>query len=97
MKCKCSIEYVGKTIREFRRRIMEHIGDGRHKRNTSVANHINTMHAGKTEMMHFFGIKKVLNTPRVGDLNRQILQKEAEWIYIMASKAPHGLTFTPFL
>ncbi|OCT87222.1 hypothetical protein XELAEV_18020920mg [Xenopus laevis] len=100
MKCKCGIEYVGNTIREFQRRVMELVGDVRHKRNTSVANHINTMHAGNIEMMRFFGIQKVLNSTRVGDLNRKLLQKEAKWIYTMASKAPYGLkgfTFTPFL
>ncbi|OCT82417.1 hypothetical protein XELAEV_18024947mg, partial [Xenopus laevis] len=72
MQCGCGLEYVGKTIREFRRRIMEHVG-----------------------------IDKIHNTTRVGDLNRKLLQREAEWIYSMNTKAPHGLnegfTYAPFL
>ncbi|OCT70307.1 hypothetical protein XELAEV_18037231mg [Xenopus laevis] len=78
MKCACGIEYVGKTIREFRQRIMEHVGDVRHKRNTSIANHINICHNGNTNMMHFIGVEKVLSTTHIGDLDRKLLQKEAE-------------------
>ncbi|OCT76067.1 hypothetical protein XELAEV_18031256mg [Xenopus laevis] len=101
MQCACGIEYVGKTIREFRRRIMEHVGDVRHKRNTSIANHINICHNGNTNMMHCIGVEQVLSTTRIGDLDRKLLQKEAEWIYSMGTKSPHGLnegfTFAPFL
>ncbi|OCT65911.1 hypothetical protein XELAEV_18042164mg [Xenopus laevis] len=101
MQCTCGIEYVGKTIREFQQRIMEHVGDVRHKRNTPIANHINACHNGNTSVMHFIGVEKVSSTTRIGDLNKKQLQKEAEWIYFMGTKSPYGLnegfTFSPFL
>lgn len=41
MKCVCGKTYVGKTQREFRRRILERVEDVKNKRNTTVAIHIN--------------------------------------------------------
>ncbi|OCT76289.1 hypothetical protein XELAEV_18031488mg [Xenopus laevis] len=37
-----------KTLREFCRRILEHVGDVKHKQNTSITNHINEHHNGNT-------------------------------------------------
>ncbi|OCT73790.1 hypothetical protein XELAEV_18032754mg [Xenopus laevis] len=71
MQCNCSKKYVGKTIREFRRRIMEHVGDVKHKRNTSIANHVNEIHSGDTNTMTFIGIERVDITTRIGDPDRK--------------------------
>ncbi|OCT99908.1 hypothetical protein XELAEV_18005692mg [Xenopus laevis] len=101
MKCKCDLIYVGKTRREFRRRILEHVGDVRNKRNTTIANHIKEMHNGDTGYMRFFAVEHIQQTTRVGDIDRTLLQCEAKWIYWLNSKAPNGLnkgfTFSPFL
>ncbi|OCU02294.1 hypothetical protein XELAEV_18008056mg [Xenopus laevis] len=101
MKCQCETKYVGKTQREFRRRILEHVGDVRHKRNTSVANHINELHNGYTEVMKFTAIEHIKSTTRIGDIDKKLLQSEAKWINWLNSKSPNGLnegfTFTPFL
>ncbi|OCU00126.1 hypothetical protein XELAEV_18005911mg, partial [Xenopus laevis] len=98
MECKCGKRYVGKSKREFRRRILEHGGDVRHKRNTSIANHNNELHNGNTGAMKFTANKP---TTRIGDIDRKLLQSEAKWIYWLNSKSPNGLnegfTFTPFL
>ncbi|OCT86394.1 hypothetical protein XELAEV_18020076mg [Xenopus laevis] len=99
LRCECGMDYIGKTIRQLKWRVMEHVGDVRNKRNTSVANHINEIHAGDTKVMHFMGIEKINHTTRVGDLDKKLLCKEAEWIYSMKSRAPLGLnegfTFLP--
>ncbi|OCT58240.1 hypothetical protein XELAEV_180024281mg, partial [Xenopus laevis] len=101
MECTCDKRYVGKTKREFRRRIMEHVGDVRNKRNTSIANHINDYHKGDCNMMKFTAVDHIASTTRIGDIDRKLLQREAEWIYWLNSKTPVGLnegfTFSPFL
>ncbi|OCT98332.1 hypothetical protein XELAEV_18010563mg [Xenopus laevis] len=90
-----------KTLREFRRRVLEHVGDVKHKRNTSVAVHINECHNGNTKVMQFFAVEQLKQTSRIGDVNKKLLQAEARWIYAMNSKSPNGLnegfTFSPFL
>ncbi|OCT91964.1 hypothetical protein XELAEV_18015021mg, partial [Xenopus laevis] len=101
MKCKCDLLYVGKTRREFRRRILEHVGYVRNKRNTTVANHINDMHKGDSAYMRFFAVEHIQQTTRIGDIDKKLLQSEAKWIYWLNTKAPNGLnegfTFCPFL
>ncbi|OCT65828.1 hypothetical protein XELAEV_18042078mg [Xenopus laevis] len=101
MECICGIRYIGKTKREFRRRILEHVGDIRNKRNTSIANHINSLHEGNCGVMKFIGVEHIKSTTRVGDLDNKLLKREAEWIYWTNSKVPGGLnegfTFSPFL
>ncbi|OCT81324.1 hypothetical protein XELAEV_18028142mg [Xenopus laevis] len=78
MRCGCDKVYVGKTRREFRR-ILEHEGDVRNKRNTSVANHINELHDE-----HF------KPTTRIGDIDNKLLQCEAKWIYWLNSRLCNG-------
>ncbi|OCT56601.1 hypothetical protein XELAEV_18004634mg [Xenopus laevis] len=101
MQCICGKHYVGKTLREFRRRIQEHVGDVKHKRNTSVAVHINEYHNGNTSAMKFMVVEQLNQTSRVGEVNKKLLQTEARWIYAMNSRSPVGLnegfTFSPFL
>ncbi|OCT85064.1 hypothetical protein XELAEV_18023227mg [Xenopus laevis] len=101
MSCECGKNYIGKTKRELSRRILEHVGDVLHKRNTSVANHINEYHDGNTSAMKFTGVEHIQPTTRVGDINKKLLQCESRWIYWCQSKSPNGLnegfTFAPFL
>ncbi|OCT98909.1 hypothetical protein XELAEV_18011141mg [Xenopus laevis] len=101
MKCACGTNYVGKTRRECRRQIIEHVGDRKNKRNTSVATHINEIHDGDTGVMKFFGVEHFVPTTRVGGIDRKLLQCEAKCIYWLNSKAPEGLnegfTFRLFL
>ncbi|OCT92081.1 hypothetical protein XELAEV_18015138mg [Xenopus laevis] len=101
MQCICGKHYVGKTLREFRRRIQEHVGDIKHKRNASVAVHINECHNGNTIVMKFMAVEQLNQTSRVGNVNKKLLQTEARWINAMNSRSPVGLnegfTFSPFL
>ncbi|OCT94811.1 hypothetical protein XELAEV_18012501mg [Xenopus laevis] len=101
MKRVCNKLYVGKTRREFRRRILEHVGDVRNKHNTSVADHINEFHDGNVNIMKFFAVEHFQLTTRVGDIEKKLLHCEAKWIYWLNSRSPSGLnegfTFKPFL
>ncbi|OCT97231.1 hypothetical protein XELAEV_18009461mg [Xenopus laevis] len=101
MYCMCWKQYVGKTLLEFRRRILEHVGDVKRKRNTSISVHINECPNGNTKAMRFITVEQLKQTTRVGDVNKKLLQAEAKWTYAMNSKSPNGLnkgfTFSPFL
>ncbi|OCT96309.1 hypothetical protein XELAEV_18013984mg [Xenopus laevis] len=87
MNCECGKRYVGKTKREFRRRILEHVGDVKHRTNTS--------------MLKFTAVDHINPTMRVGDIDRKLLQRKDQWIYWLNTKVPYGLnegfTFSPFL
>ncbi|OCT99589.1 hypothetical protein XELAEV_18005372mg [Xenopus laevis] len=77
MTCKCGKRYVGKTKREFRRRILEHVGDVKHRRNTSVARHINEFHNGSLEMLKFTAVDRIEPTMRIGDRQKTVAARSA--------------------
>ncbi|OCU01874.1 hypothetical protein XELAEV_18007653mg [Xenopus laevis] len=81
MNCICGMRYVGKTKREWRRRILEHVGDVVLKRNTSVANHINECHDGDTAVMKFTGAR----TSRFGSQVTLTLDAERHDICVVTS------------
>ncbi|OCT56751.1 hypothetical protein XELAEV_18004437mg [Xenopus laevis] len=101
VRCGCDKVFVGKTRREFRRRILEHVGDVRNKHNTSVANHANELHDGNANIMKFVAVEHFEPTTRVGDIDKKLFQCEAKWIYWLNSRSPNGLnegfTFKPLL
>ncbi|CAJ0936595.1 unnamed protein product [Ranitomeya imitator] len=74
--CDCDLIYVGKTIRELRRRVGEHLRDIVKKRETPLARHINSVHGGDTSTVKFMGIEKVTKPTRGGDWDKIILQHE---------------------
>lgn len=41
--CTCPYDYIGKTKGEWRKRVLEHIRDIRHERDTPLARHLNTV------------------------------------------------------
>uniref|UniRef100_A0A1B8XZB9 Helix-turn-helix domain-containing protein n=1 Tax=Xenopus tropicalis TaxID=8364 RepID=A0A1B8XZB9_XENTR len=99
--CSCPMLYVGKTFRELRKRVLEHIGTINNKKETPLARHIRDFHHSDVTAISFFGIEKVKLGPRKGDINNLLLKKECEWIHRLKSRAPLGLnegfTFTPFI
>lgn len=89
--CSCGKDYVGKTTRELRGRVGEHLGDIRHQRDTAISRHKWTHHQGNIEHLYFQGIELVRPSVRKGDLNRIILQKECFWIFKLHCVEPEGL------
>lgn len=89
--CVCAQNYVGKTKRQLRRRIGEHLRDIRHGRDTPLARHVNEMHGGDPRCIKFLVIEVIRPTERRGDIDRTILQKEVEWIHRLRTMEPHGL------
>lgn len=90
-KCTCPYDYIGKTKRELRRRICEHIGEIRHRRDTPIARHVWENHGGDPKCLSFCAIERTRQSPRRGEWDKYILQKETQWIHRMRSVSPKGL------
>ncbi|KAM4034840.1 LOW QUALITY PROTEIN: uncharacterized protein ACNLHF_021544 [Anomaloglossus baeobatrachus] len=93
--CSCGLEYIGKTKREFRRRIGEHLRDIRLGNDTPLAKHMNSIHGGNIGHVSFQGIDVVPPLKRGGDWDKKILQKECEGLEQLEGKAAeHPPNFT---
>lgn len=99
--CDCPLLYVGKTIRELRRRVLEHIGHIEHSRDTPVAKHMRRVHQTYPFSLKFWVLEVIKINERKGDRGRLLLQKEATWIYRLGTVHPRGLndllSFVPFI
>lgn len=62
-------------LRELRRRILEHIGDIDHQRDTSVARHMTMAHANYPFSILFWILEVVKMGERRGDLNRRLTKR----------------------
>ncbi|KAM4038417.1 uncharacterized protein ACNLHF_016739 [Anomaloglossus baeobatrachus] len=99
--CTCPLNYIGKTKRELRKRIGEHLGDIRNERDTSISRHIRQVHGGDLNSISFKIIEVVPEPIRKGNWNKILLQRESRWIYRFDCVHPKGLneqlTFGCFL
>lgn len=82
---------MGKTTRELRRRVGEHLGDIRNRRDTAVARHVWQHHNGDATNLQFKGIEQVQWTKRRGDIDKRILQRETFWTFTLKTVVPEGL------
>lgn len=93
--------YVGKTIRELRCRVLEHIGDIEHSRDTPLAKHMRMTHHAHPFSIKFWVLKVIKSNEWKGDRDRVLLQKEAAWIFPLGTVHPGGLndmlSFVPVL
>lgn len=74
MVCQCQAFYVGKTIREFRQRIGDHLYY------SGIGRHIDLHHRYDLSVIRFLVLEVVPSSPRGGDWDRVILQRETLWI-----------------
>ena len=81
---KCNVNYIGQTGNMLRRRLQDHLGDIRHSRNTSVANHFNSKHHNIPNDLRIAAIESVPQ-PRFR------LLREAKLIDYFDTMAPKGL------
>lgn len=78
---KCSWLYVGKTHKELRRSILEHIRDIEHAHDTPIARHMREAHSENLYAITFTMIEVVKTTELKGDFDKRLLLKETAWIY----------------
>lgn len=57
--CACLCLYVGKTVRELRRQVLEHTGDIYHNRDTSVARYMRSAHENDPYAIRFCVIEVI--------------------------------------
>ena len=82
---KCGIQYVGQTIRKFKDRIREHIGDIKNNRDTANGRHYNSKGHSVDDFRALI-IERVV--PNDG---AWLLEREEMWIKRLETKKPNGL------
>lgn len=86
--CPCPKNYVGKTTRQFRRRIGEHMGNIRRGDDTPLATHMRLYHPGHEKELKFIGLELIRKSPRGGYFDNKMLRKETQWIFRLDSMSP---------
>ncbi|KAL2101113.1 hypothetical protein ACEWY4_002874 [Coilia grayii] len=89
--CPCNKQYVGKTSRPIKTRIIEHNSAIRRRDDKApVAQHF--MEAGHPlSSLSFTVIEHITHARRGGDLNRRLLQRECFWIWTLNCLHPGGM------
>lgn len=90
-KYSCPKNYVKKAKREFRRRILDNVGDIQNKLDNPLSTHIWEYHDSDPKSLTFCAVEVVRPSPRGGDWDTQILLKETRWIYHLKTMIPMGL------
>lgn len=101
LKCPCQKIYIGKSLGQLKWQISEHKFSIRCQNITSpVARHFNEL-GHDIKQLECIGIEEVLGSSREGNINKELLKREAFWIYKLKSLAPNGmneeLDFSVFL
>lgn len=89
--CPCGLEYMGKTTRELRCRVGEHLRDIRLKNDKPLPRHMWSHHPSDPLQVHFMGIDLIPRTVRRGNWDKLILQRETQWIHRLDIVHPKGL------
>ncbi|XP_040212985.1 uncharacterized protein LOC120943646 [Rana temporaria] len=92
MTCSCHAFYVGKTIRNFKHRIRDHVYySSQGKMVTSVSRHLDLYHKFNTSVASFIVLAIVPKDCRGGNWDKQVLQKETYWIERLDALRPPGI------
>ncbi len=87
----CNKQYVGKTSRSIRTRIIEQMRSIRRKDIKSlVASHFNEASHSISDL-DFTVIEHISQLRRGGDMERRLLQRECKWIFDLRSLYPLGM------
>lgn len=100
--CPCNKMYIGKTKRQLRIRLGEHMREiGEKNPDKPVARHFAQFHQGKLSGMRVKGIYVLNLSSRRGNYDQVLQQKEKWWIFRLGSLVPMGLNMElnlqPFL
>ncbi|MEE6521975.1 hypothetical protein FKM82_020351 [Ascaphus truei] len=102
LECPCGLQYVGKTKRAIKTRILEHLSNIRRGVLThSVSKHFALFHNSSTKGLKFTGIENVLQHWRGRSRDIDLSKREMFWIHKLNTLIPHGLNadfeIIPFL
>ncbi len=91
LKCPCQKIYIGKSLRQLKLRISEHKPNIRRQDITSsVARHFNEM-GHDIKQLECIGIEEVFVSRRGGNINKELLKREAFWIHKLKSLTPNDM------
>lgn len=92
LSCPCDKIYIGKTKREFCRRMGEHLTSiTKEDEESPVAIHFRDKHGASTNGFKCMVIYKLQLSDRTGDRDKILLQKEAKCIFLLNSMSRKGL------
>lgn len=92
LTCPCGLIYVGKTKRQLRIRVGEHVQSTINKEDDRpLALHFLREYEGDPKGLKCKGIYKLNLLSRRGDFDRVLYQKEKMWIFYLDSMQPLGL------
>lgn len=80
LNCQCGAYYVGKTFRELRQRIGDHVYDVTNGKLTTIGRHVGLHHRYDASFISFQVLEAVRPDPRGGNWNQRLLQSETLWI-----------------
>lgn len=92
LECPCSLQYVGRTTRQLKVRINEHLTNiKKGYPNHSVSRHFKLYHDSDPSLCTFYGIDKISRDWRGTHMKRAISRNETYWLYKLRTMQPHGM------
>ncbi|OCT84259.1 hypothetical protein XELAEV_18022408mg [Xenopus laevis] len=92
LECPCKLQYIGRTGRNLKTRIREHINNIRKGVSThSVSAHFKSHHNSDPSLLTFTGITKKMTHWRGSNIINQISREETFWIHKLKTLTPKGL------
>lgn len=93
--CKYGPFYIGKTFRNFWRRIYDHIYYIRKNLLfTPIGRHVTLQHKHDTSMIQFTMLERIVEDPRGGNIDKKLLQQEARCFGFLVLMPPLLLALT---
>lgn len=102
LRCNFGCFYVSKTKLDFWKRAYWHIRSMQTcNPDLVLGRHTTIVHQGKFPKIKFLNLDRIHPNPRGGDWNKNLLQLELRWVYMLKATHPPGLNeavcFKPFL
>ncbi|OCT97713.1 hypothetical protein XELAEV_18009942mg [Xenopus laevis] len=92
LQCPCNLQYIGRTNRNLKTRIGEHMNNIKKGLMThSVSAHFKTYHNSDASLLQFTGIVSEKTHWRGGDIINIISREETLWIHKLKTLTPQGL------
>mgnify|MGYP002804454618 CR=1 FL=1 len=92
LQCPCGLKYVGSTIFQIKKRVLEHYRAIFNKDfNYPVAKHFYDCHNSDAKLLSFFAIDRVERSLRGGDREKRLRKLESRHILQIGIKYPLGL------
>ena len=92
LECPCSLQYVGRTTRQLKTRIKEHLANIKKSfPNHSVSRHFASHHGSDPGLCTFYAIDKITRNWRGTHMTRSVSQNEMKWVHRLQTMQPSGL------